>query len=121
MIKKWIVVVLFILPAIVLAGGDVIAERSILKKWGLSYCLSKNDQLNDQGSLAMGGYFQLGAYDNEAAYAKVRAYFDRHLKQETLVAQQTGQKLVLMSCLDAYERPEYDRLISKQDKYLTLH
>lgn len=119
MIKKLIVTILFIYPAMAVSGNKMSETRGILKKWGLAYCLSSNEKLKNEASLAMGGYFQLGGHDDEVAYVKVRGYFDVYLKRSRLIGQQTGQELVVMKCLDAYERADYDRLIKEQDRYIS--
>jgi hypothetical protein len=119
MIKKLIVIILFIYPAIAISGNKMTETRTILKKWGVAYCLSSNEKLKNEASLAMGGYFQLGGHDDEVAYVKVRGYFDAYLKKNSLVDQQTGQELIVMKCLDAYERADYDRLIKEQDRYIS--
>ncbi|AZN36519.1 hypothetical protein [Iodobacter ciconiae] len=119
MIKKLIVIVLFTYPAIAISGNKVTETRSILKKWGFAYCLSSNEKLKNEAGLAMGGYFQQSSHDAEAAYVKVRGYFDLYLKQNKLVGQQTGQEITVMKCLDAYERADYERLIREQDRYIS--
>ncbi|AMC35367.1 hypothetical protein ACFQNF_10045 [Iodobacter arcticus] len=119
MIKRLIVIILFIYPAMAISATKVTETRSILKKWGLAYCLSSNEQLKKEAGLARGGYFQLGSHDDEAAYVKVRGYFDAYLKKSRLVGQQSGEELTVMKCLDAYERPDYDRLIKEQDRYIS--
>ena len=118
MIKKLIVIILFIYPAIAISGNRVSETRTILKKWGFAYCLSSNEKLKNEAGLAMGGYFQLGGLDDVAAYVKVRGYFDAYLKKSRLVGQQAGQELTVMKCLDAYERADYDHLIKEQDHYI---
>jgi hypothetical protein len=119
MIKKLLVIILLICPAMAISSNKMTETRTILKKWGLAYCLSSNEKLKNDAGLAMGGYFQLGGHDDEAAYVKVRGYFDAYLKKSKLVGQQTGQELTVLKCLDAYERADYDRLIKEQDRYIS--
>ena len=116
---------LFLVLALLSPGLALSSEladaRLSLKKWGLAYCLStyqKGDDSKLDAGGAMDGYFQLGSHNEEMAYANVRKFFDKVIKTDQSVSHLTGQPLVLMKCLNAYESPSYKKMISSQDKFL---
>lgn len=90
-----------------------------LKDFGFSYCLtkSKDSLLSSEASLAMGGYFQRGTYE-EPAYGNLKKYVDHYIKGANDVYQSTDKPAILMNCLHMYNSVEYKNLITQQKKYL---
>lgn len=94
-------------------------QRLMLKKWGLAYCLRTYQQQGpeNEASIAMGGYFQLGGH-YENAYENVRGFFKRKIPEDTKVIKESGKANNLMRCLDAYESSAYSKLVLEQDDWL---
>lgn len=94
--------------------------RSTLKKWGMAYCLRGYDNkiMTQDTGMAREGYFQLGLHNDDKAYQAIKEYFDVMLKNDNRVMQISGNSSLLMKCLDAYENPQYKRLIIDQDAYI---
>lgn len=94
------------------------ANQLNIKNFGFSYCLTKtNDSLNTEASLAMGGYFQQGVYE-EPAYANIKKYINQYMSKENNVYQSTGNPTTLMTCLDMYNSNEYMKFIDQQRRFL---
>lgn len=90
-----------------------------LKNFGFSYCLSRSDNeaVAKEASLAMGGYFQNGVYD-ENAYENVKLFIEKVSTKSKDVYQSTGKTAILMNCLKLYNLNEYEQVIQKQKKYI---
>jgi hypothetical protein len=93
-------------------------DKTNLKDYGFAYCLSKtkDTHLNKETSLALNAYFQKGNHD-EPAYENLRKYINSYLSKKTSIYQDTEMPARLIHCLDMYNLPEYNRLITKQDGY----
>lgn len=118
---RLIFVLALLSPELALSADQVGNARLSLKKWGLAYCIGtylKDDNAKLDAGAARGGYFQLGSHNDELAYANVRKFFDAAMKAEQRVSKESGQPIILMNCLDAYESPSYKKIISAQDKFL---
>ena len=89
-----------------------------IKNFGFSYCLTKTKDkvLLSESSLAMGGYFQEGAYE-EPAYKNIKIFVDRYISKNNDVYQSTGNTAILMNCLSMYNSTEYNKLIAEQNDY----
>ena len=92
-----------------------------IKNFGFSYCLTKTKDklLLSESSLAMGGYFQEGAYE-EPAYKNIKIFVDRYINKNNDVYQNTGNTgntAILMNCLSMYNSTEYNKLIAEQNDY----
>ena len=89
-----------------------------IKNFGFSYCLTKTKDkvLLSESSLAMGGYFQEGAYE-EPAYNNIKIFVDRYISKNNDVYQSTGNTAILMNCLSMYNSTEYNKLIAEQNDY----
>lgn len=100
-------------------AGEHDDMRLMLKKWGMAYCLGTYQQQgpDNEAGMARDAYFQLGSH-YEDAYKNVKKYFNRVVPADTKVSQGTGKPNNLMRCLDAYESPEYSKLILDQDRWL---
>lgn len=104
------------------AQDGVDDAKTNLGKWGLVYCLSSqlvDSAAKESASRAMGAYFQRGGHNREDAYESVRKFFDRQVRDVTAISSVDGKQLEYVTCLDAYESPEYSLLIEAQDKHLT--
>lgn len=90
-----------------------------LKNFGFTYCLSnsKDHSLSSESSLAMGGYFQNGNYE-EPAYKNIKSFVEKYNQSKTDVYQSTGNSAVLMNCLDMYNDSEYQKNIQSLEQYL---
>ncbi|WP_236183644.1 hypothetical protein [Pseudomonas protegens] len=108
-----------LLPMTTSIAGERDDMRLMLKKWGMAYCLGIYQQQGpeNEAGTARGGYFQLGSHGEEA-YKNVKDYFKRVVPADTKVLQESGKTNNLMRCLDAYESPEYSKLILDQDRWL---
>lgn len=98
---------------------DVFKKDEInIKNFGFSYCLTKTKDkvLLSESSLAMGGYFQEGAYE-EPAYKNIKIFVDRYTSKNNDVYQSTGNTAILMNCLSMYNSTEYNKLIAEQNGY----
>ncbi|ONG38772.1 hypothetical protein BKE30_11440 [Alkanindiges hydrocarboniclasticus] len=95
------------------------ADELNIKNFGFSYCLtkSKDSLLSSEASLAMGGFFQNGTYE-EPAYKNLQKYVDEYISSANDVYQSTGKSAMLINCLDMYNSNEYKRIIEKQKNYL---
>ena len=119
--RRLFLMLTLLLPGFALANKQVVDARLNLKKWGLAYCIGtylKNDRSKLDAGAARGAYFQLGSHNDELAYANVRKFFDAAMKAEQRVSKESGQPILLMNCVDAYEAPSYKKTISAQDKFL---
>ncbi|MDO7219869.1 hypothetical protein [Acinetobacter nosocomialis] len=90
-----------------------------LKNFGFSYCLSKSDNeaVAREASLAMGGYFQNGGYD-ENAYKNIKLFIEKGSTESKDVYQSTGKPAILMNCLKLYNSNKYEQVIQNQKKYI---
>lgn len=90
-----------------------------LKNFGFTYCLtkSKDHSLNSESSLAMGGYFQNGNYE-EPAYKNIKFFVDQYNQSKTDVYQNTNNSTVLMNCLDMYNDADYQKNLQRLEQYL---
>lgn len=98
---------------------DILKKDEInIKNFGFSYCLTKTKDkvLLSESSLAMGGYFQEGAYE-EPAYKNIKIFVDRYISKNNDVYQSTGNTAILMNCLSMYNSTEYNKLLAKQNDY----
>ena len=98
---------------------DVLKKDEInIKNFGFSYCLTKTKEkeLLSEASLAMGGYFQEGNYE-EPAYKNIKTFIDKHISKNYGVYKSTGHTAILMNCLSMYNSPEYNQLITEQNSY----
>jgi len=98
---------------------DIFKKDEInIKNFGFSYCLTKTKDkvLLSESSLAMGGYFQEGAYE-EPAYKNIKIFVDRYISKNNDVYQSTGNTAILMNCLSMYNSTEYNKLIAEQNDY----
>ncbi|MPW45517.1 hypothetical protein [Acinetobacter guerrae] len=86
-----------------------------LKNFGFTYCLTKsnNQGLIDEASLAMGGYFQNGSYD-ENAYKNIKNFIDQGLLKYNRIYKSTGSTSIMMNCLNLYNSSKYDKIIKNQ-------
>lgn len=106
---------------VIASKENIDAGRLTLKKWGLAYCLNKHKNNSDSGidvESSLNGYFQTGIHTEEDAYKNVREYFDIEIKKTIVTGQETGKKIILMACLDAYESNNYKKIITRQDKFI---
>lgn len=89
-----------------------------IKNFGFSYCLTKTKDkaLLSEASLAMGGYFQEGTYE-EPAYQNIKIFIDKYTSQKDDIYKSTGNSAILMNCLSIYNSPEYNKLITEQNSY----
>lgn len=87
-----------------------------LKNFGFSYCLAKDQSLYTEASLAMGGYFQEGSYE-EPAYKILKAFIDTQVEKNKHVYKDTEQPTTLMNCLSLYNSNEYNKVIIEQKNY----
>jgi hypothetical protein len=98
---------------------DIFKKDEInIKNFGFSYCLTKTKDkvLLSESSLAMGGYFQEGAYE-EPAYKNIKIFVDRYISKNNDVYQSTGNTAILMNCLSMYNSTEYNKLLAEQNDY----
>ena len=98
---------------------DIFKKDEInIKNFGFSYCLTKTKDkvLLSESSLAMGGYFQKGAYE-EPAYKNIKIFVDRYTSKNNDIYQSTGNTAILMNCLSMYNSTEYNKLIAEQNDY----
>ena len=98
---------------------DIFKKDEInIKNFGFSYCLTKTKDkvLLSESSLAMGGCFQEGAYE-EPAYNNIKIFVDRYISKNNDVYQSTGNTAILMNCLSMYNSTEYNKLIAEQNDY----
>ena len=98
---------------------DIFKKDEInIKNFGFSYCLTKTKDkvLLSESSLAMGGYFQEGAYE-EPAYKNIKIFVDRYISKNNDVYQSTGNTAILMNCLSMYNSTEYNKLLAEQNGY----
>ena len=98
---------------------DIFKKDEInIENFGFSYCLTKTKDkvLLSESSLAMGGYFQEGAYE-EPAYNNIKIFVDRYISKNNDVYQSTGNTAILMNCLSMYNSTEYNKLIAEQNDY----
>ena len=98
---------------------DVLKKDEInIKNFGFSYCLTKtkNKELLSEASLAMGGYFQEGSYE-EPAYKNIKTFIDKYISKNNDVYESTGNTAILMNCLSMYNSHEYNKLITGQNSY----
>lgn len=100
-------------------ASKLTTDQINLKNFGFTYCLtkSKDHSIHSESSLAMGGYFQNGNYE-EPAYKNIKSFVDQYSKSNTDVYQSTGNSAVLMNCLDMYNDAEYQKHLQKLDQYL---
>ncbi|MBD0476227.1 hypothetical protein, partial [Acinetobacter baumannii] len=84
-----------------------------------SYCLSKSDNeaVAKEASLAMGGYFQNGSYD-ENAYKNIKLFIEKGSTESKDVYQSTGKPAILMNCLKLYNSNKYEQVVQNQKKYI---
>ena len=98
---------------------DIFKKDEInIKNFGFSYCLTKTKDklLLSESSLAMGGYFQEGTYE-EPAYKNIKIFVDRYISKNNDVYQSTGNTAILMNCLSMYNSTEYNKLLAEQNGY----
>ena len=98
---------------------DVLKKDEInIKNFGFSYCLTKTKEkgLLSEASLAMGGYFQEGNYE-EPAYKNIKIFIDKYINNNYGVYKSTGNSALLMNCLRMYNSTEYNKLITEQSSY----
>ena len=98
---------------------DIFKKDEInIKNFGFSYCLTKTKDkvLLSESSLAMGGYFQEGTYE-EPAYKNIKIFVDRNISKNNDVYQSTGNTAILMNCLSMYNSTEYNKLLAEQNGY----
>ena len=98
---------------------DIFKKDEInIKNFGFSYCLTKTKDkvLLSESSLAMGGYFQEGTYE-EPAYKNIKIFVDRYISKNNDVYQSTGNTAILMNCLSMYNSSEYNKLLAEQNGY----
>ena len=98
---------------------DIFKKDEInIKNFGFSYCLTKTKDkvLLSESSLAMGGYFQEGTYE-EPAYKNIKIFVDRYISKNNDVYQSTGNTAILMNCLSMYNSTEYNKLLAEQNDY----
>ena len=98
---------------------DIFKKDEInIENFGFSYCLTKTKDkvLLSESSLAMGGYFQEGAYE-EPAYKNIKIFVDRYISKNNDVYQSTGNTAILMNCLSMYNSTEYNKLLAEQNGY----
>ena len=120
--KSLVFVLIFLLMATSCAAAGPVREDAgtVLRKWGLAYCLSKalpEGGAQDDAERSMGAYFELGRHDSEAAYAAVRDFFDVKLAKSARIAKESDVVLALVPCLNSYESNEYRMLIRTQDRF----
>lgn len=114
---------IFLLTATSCAAAGPVREDagSVLRKWGLAYCLSKalpEGGAQDDAERSMGAYFELGRHDSESAYAAVRDFFDVKLARSARISKESDVDLALVPCLDSYESNEYRMLIRALDRFV---
>ncbi|MFN4186854.1 MAG: hypothetical protein ACK4FN_02355 [Acinetobacter johnsonii] len=98
---------------------DIFKKDEInIKNFGFSYCLTKTKDkvLLSESSLAMGGYFQEGTYE-EPAYKNIKIFVDRYISKNNDVYQSKGNTAILMNCLSMYNSTEYNKLLAEQNGY----
>ena len=98
---------------------DIFKKDEInIKNFGFSYCLTKTKDkvLLSESSLAMGGYFQEGTYE-EPAYKNIKIFVDRYISKNNDVYQSTGNTAILMNCLSMYNSTEYNKILEEQIDY----
>ena len=98
---------------------DIFKKDEInIENFGFSYCLTKTKDkvLLSESSLAMGGYFQEGTYE-EPAYKNIKIFVDRYISKNKDVYQSTGNTAILMNCLSMYNSTEYNKLLAEQNGY----
>lgn len=98
---------------------DIFKKDEInIENFGFSYCLTKTKDkvLLSESSLAMGGYFQEGTYE-EPAYKNIKIFVDRYISKNNDVYQSTGNTAILMNCLSMYNSTEYNKLLAEQNGY----
>ena len=98
---------------------DIFKKDEInIENFGFSYCLTKTKDkvLLSESSLAMGGYFQEGTYE-EPAYKNIKIFVDRNISKNNDVYQSTGNTAILMNCLSMYNSTEYNKLLAEQNGY----
>ena len=98
---------------------DIFKKDEInIENFGFSYCLTKTKDkvLLSESSLAMGGYFQEGTYE-EPAYKNIKIFVDRYISKNNDVYQSTGNTAILMNCLSMYNSSEYNKLLAEQNGY----
>jgi hypothetical protein len=100
------------------ANSDI--ERERLAAYGVAHCLHKHASGDTQreAGLALGGFFQLSAYESEQAFAAVRQYMDKHMKAPLGVYQDTNQPAALMACVQAGQSARYLAVVKAQDRHL---
>lgn len=101
------------------ADATTTEARLTLKKWGLAYCVTTHvEGHREPGGAAMAGYFQTGSHQSEEAYRNVRSFFDAWVVERPSVPKLPGTDLSLMTCINAYESPEYEQVVREQDRFL---
>ena len=84
-----------------------------LKNYALSSCIADGYQSKDvvnDASAGANGYKELGSLDIEA-YSEAAVLGRKFLAKEYL--SQSGEKLIIMKCIDFYHSKELDRLARK--------
>lgn len=101
-----------------LSTSEINDHEINLKNFGFTYCLTKsnNEGLIDEASLAMGGYFQNGSYD-ENAYKNIKNFIDQELLRYNKIYKSTGATPIMMNCLDLYNSSKYNKIIKNQKKF----
>lgn len=100
-------------------SGNLTQDQIILKNFGFSYCLTKSEDqvVSNEASMALGGYFQNGVYQEEA-YKNIRNFIYQYLNKNKIIYHETGKSAILMSCLDLYNLNHYENIIKEQNKFL---
>ncbi len=100
--------------------ANTLLERERLAAYGVVHCLHKHASGDTQreAGLALGGFFQLSAYESEQAFAAVRQYMDKHVKAPLGVYQDTNQPAALMACVQAGQSARYLAVVKAQDRHL---
>lgn len=101
--------------------GDGIEKKhytpiQYLKNYALSSCIADGYQSEDvvnDASAGANGYKELGSLDIDA-YNEAAVLGRKYLSKEYL--SQSGEKLILMKCIDFYHSKELDRLARKYAK-----
>ncbi|WP_445116661.1 hypothetical protein [Acinetobacter sp. WZC-1] len=99
--------------------ASLTTDESNLKNFGFTYCLSKADDtaLKAEASLAMGGYFQLGNY-TEDAYLNIKNHIDKYMAGKNSTYQSTGKPSYLIQCLELYNSLSYFKKVKKQKEFI---
>jgi len=98
---------------------SLLKERAILKKYAFCRCLisryPQDSFLRKDGALS--GYEEIGSYGNKA-YAEVDSFVTQCCR--TKYSSKYKRNLYLMQCIDLYDSPALDSLVTAQDRRLNL-